>query len=207
MAFIDNTYFVGEITIPDIAGLNSNATALTQAIDQYEKEILISLLGYKLYSLLMADLDEDGKPQTEPYLSLVNGAEFDHVCDGETVLLKWNGLVNTDRQSLIAYYAYYKYVERQTTHLSGVGTILPGSEKGGRVSPVNKMINAWERMRELYGKLPPQTKRYYENYISCVAMYYPHDFNPSAYNYLLSNKESFPDWRFTPICGINIFGI
>ena len=202
MAFIDNTYFVGEIAIPNQTGTISNATAITQAIGQYEKEILISLLGYKLYSLLIADLSE-GEPQSQIYKDLVNGAEFE--ING--ILLKWNGLKNSDKQSLIAYYTYYKMIERETVHNSGIGAILAKGEKGNRVSPVNKMINAWDRMRELYGKLPPQTKRYYENYISCVAMYYPHDFNPSAYNYLLSNKESFPDWRFTPICGINIFGI
>ena len=65
--FIDSTYFVGEINIPNLVGTNSNATALAQAIAQYEEEILIDLLGYKLYSLLIADLDENKAPQTQIY--------------------------------------------------------------------------------------------------------------------------------------------
>lgn len=180
--FIDNTYFVGEIAIPNQTGTISNATAITQAIGQYEKEILISLLGYKLYSLLIADLSE-GLPQTQIYKDLVDGAEFEF----NGILLKWNGLKNSDKQSLIAYYTYYKMIERETVHNSGIGVILAKGEKGNRVSPVNKMINAWDRMRQLYGK--------------------PYDSEPSAYNFLLANKESYPDWRFTPIDGINIFGI
>ena len=205
--FIDNTYFVGEIEIPNKSGPISNATAITQAINQYEKEILISLLGYKLYSLLMADLGEDGKPQTQPFIDLINGAEFEHTFAGQTMTLKWNGLVNAEKQSLIAYYVYYKYVEREVTHMSGIGNILPGSEKGGRVSSVNKMVNAWDRMRELYGKFSPELRRYYERFNSHSGLYYIHDDQPSAYNFLFANKESYPDWRFTPIWGINAFGI
>jgi len=209
--FIDSTYFVGEINLPNT---RDNANSITQAIDQYEKEILIKLLGYKLYSLLIADLDVAKKPQSQIFKDLVNGAEFDHSFRNETILLKWNGLVNPECQSLIAYYIYYKYVEREVTHLSGIGTILPGSEKGGRVSSVNKMVNAWDRMRELYGKIPPEYKQYFNNYFGfygtqTMGIYSPFVFNfdPSAYNFLFANKESYPDWRFTPIWGINAFGI
>ena len=197
MAFIDNTYFVGEIAVPNQTGTISNATAIIQAIGQYEKEILISLLGYKLYSLLIADLDAEGLPQTQPFIDLVDGAEFE--ING--ILLKWNGLKNSDKQSLIAYYTYYKMIERETVHNSGIGAILAKGEKGNRVSPVNKMINAWDRMRELYGKSPKQ--------FDCIGYLTTTFFNfePSAHNFLFANKESYPDWRFTPIWGINSFGI
>ena len=68
MSFIDSTYFTGEIAVPGA----SSETGLTQAITQYEKEILIKLLGYKLYSLLIADLS-NGAPVTQKYIDLVNG--------------------------------------------------------------------------------------------------------------------------------------
>jgi len=112
--FIDSTYFVGEIAIPQAA----NDTALAQAITQYEKEILISLLGYKLYSLLIADCT-NYVPASQIYLDLVNGVEFDHVFNGETITLKWEGLKSL--QSLIAYYVFYKFVERDVTRLYGTG--------------------------------------------------------------------------------------
>jgi hypothetical protein len=104
MSFIDSTYFVGEINIPNAA----TETSLTQAITQYEKEILIKLLGYKLYSLLIADL-LNGVPQTQKYLDLVNGKEFTHYYNGGTYTIKWEGLKNTSLQSLISYYVFYNY--------------------------------------------------------------------------------------------------
>jgi len=208
MSFIDSTYFVGEINIPNLSGTNSNATAIAQAITQYEKEILIELLGYKLYSLLIADCTgEGGVPVTQIYIDLVNGAEFDLDYGGETVTLKWEGLKNTAKQSLIAYYTYYKYVEREVTHLSGVGVALTQTIKGTRASSVNKMCAAWERMRILYGIIPPNYKRFFDHPIKGDNISYVFNCDPSAYNFLFTNKTDYPDWIFTPQWNINQFGI
>jgi hypothetical protein len=203
--FIDSTYFVGEIQIPNVT---ANATAITQAINQYEKEILISLLGYKLYSLLVADCTL-GVPATQIYKDLVDGKEFTHA-SGELgdITLKWEGLKNTSLQSLIAYYVFYKYVERDVTRLYGTGVSMASSEKGfERVSPVNKLCNAWERMRELYGKIPPEYKPVYSR--PALGSSLPGTFNdePSAYNFLFANRTDYEDWIFTPLWNINAFGI
>jgi len=206
MSFIDSTYFVGEINIPNAATDTLTAAGLTQAIGQYEKEILISLLGYKLYSLLIADCTNN-IPASQIYLDLVNGVEFDHVYRGDTITLKWEGLKNTQLQSLIAYYVFYKYVERDITRLypAGVGV---SSEGNGwtKVSAVNKLINAWERMRELYGKIPFQYKEYY-GHNSDIVLNNTFNCDPSAYNFLYANKNNYPDWIFTPQWNINAFGI
>jgi hypothetical protein len=206
MSFIDSTYFVGEINIPNAATDTLTVAGLTQAIGQYEKEILISLLGYKLYSLLIADCTNN-IPASQIYLDLVNGVEFDHVYRGDTITLKWEGLKNTQLQSLIAYYVFYKYVERDITRLypAGVGV---SSEGNGwtKVSAVNKLINAWERMRELYGKIPFQYKEYY-GHNSDIVLNNTFNCDPSAYNFLYANKNNYPDWIFTPQWNINAFGI
>jgi hypothetical protein len=203
MAFIDSTYFVGEIAIPQAA----NDTGLTQTITQYEKEILLSLLGYKLYSLLIADLS-NGLPQTQIYIDLVNGKEFIHVLNGESILLKWEGFKNTALQSLIAYYIFYRFVERDIARLYGTGISMATVKDGWeRVSPVNKLCAVWERMRELYGKIPPELRMYYS--YSILGSELPRTFNsdPSAFNFLFANKTDYPDWRFTPLWNINAFGI
>jgi len=204
--FIDSTYFVGGINIPNLVGTNSNTTALAQAIAQYEEEILIDLIGYKLYSLLIADLDENKAPQSQIYKDLVNGAEFTHSFAGVETLLKWKGLKNASKQSLLAYYTFFKYVERDVTHLSGAGVILAKGEKGNRSSSVNKMINAWERMRKLYGLIPPQFKRDYD-YPMPLGFLGTFNSDPSAYNFLFANKANYPDWVFKPQWNINAFGI
>ena len=208
--FIDSTYFVGEAFIPN---LDKNTTNINQAIVQYEKEILIDLLGYKLYSLLIADLDNAGAPVTQIYINLVNGAEFTHSFRGEDILLKWEGLRNTAKQSLIAYYTFYQYVTRDVTHLSGVGVIKTPTGSSERASSVNKLCNAWERMRELYGVIPAEYKRYLGGYktemmpIPSASLPYTFNCDPSAYNFLFANKADYPDWRFTPKWNINAFGI
>lgn len=202
MPFIDSTYFVGEINIPD-AALDSS---LTQAISQYEREILISLLGYKLYAFLIADCTNN-VPATQKYLDLVNGVEFTQNYNGVDILLKWNGLKNTDLQSLIAYYVFYKYVERDTTRLKGSGVSMQTSnqqEQWVRVSPVDKMLNARDRMRQLYGIIPVGRKKHYSDTITPS---YAFNADPSAYNFLLAKTVDYPDWIFTPIWNINQFGI
>jgi len=207
MSFIDSSYFIGEINIPNVTA-SAVVTGLTQAITQYEKEILIMLLGYELYALLIDDLDGSGDPQTAIYTDLVDGAEFTHTINGEDITLKWEGLRNTAKQSLIAYYTYYKYVERDITHLSGSGISMSPEGKGWkRASSVNKMCAAWERMRDLYGKFPPQDRMYYKNSLTFDYITDVYDYSPSAYNFLFANKDDYPTWRFTPQWNINAFGI
>jgi hypothetical protein len=205
-SFIDSSYFVGEITIQNYSA-TAQVAPIAQAITQYEKEILISLLGYKLYSLLVADCTGvGGVPVTQKYIDLVNGAEFTHSFNGEDITLKWEGLKNTNKLSLIAFYTYYKYVERNVTHLAGSGTSIKPTEKGWtNASSMNKMINAWERMRELYGKVPTDYKE-----IKSIKGYGYNDVfdcEPSAYNFLYTNKADYPDWIFTPQWNINAFSI
>ena len=205
MTLIDSTYFVGEINIPTLPATD---TSLTQAIAQYEKEILISLLGYKLYSLLQADLVL-GLPQTQKYIDLVNGKEFSHTYGGNTYTIKWEGLVNSVKQSPIAYYVFFKYVERDVTRLYGTGVSMAESKEGWqRANPVNKMCAAWERMRELYGKIPPEYKPIYGNRpIVGTNMGSVFNIDSSAYNFLYANKTDYPDWIFTPLWNMNAFGI
>jgi len=196
MSFIDSTYLNGEIAYPN---LSDNATMLAAAITQYEKEILISALGYKLYSLLIADCS-NFVPATQKYKDLVDGKEFQHESiTGDTITLKWEGLKNTQKQSLIAYYVYYKLLERETIHLSDVGTLVLKSEGGERVSPYDKMIMAWDRLRELYGIFPAQSYSIYGNAAQKGEDFSIFNDDPSLFNFMYANKDNYPDWRFKPL--------
>lgn len=202
MSFITSSYFIGEIAIPNA----SSESSLTAAIAQYEKELLISLLGYKLYSLLIADLDMSGDAQTQKYIDLVEGKEFTHIYKGDEYTIKWEGLTNTVFQSPIAYYVFYKFVERDVTRLYGSGVSMATVGEGWqRVSPVNKLINAWERMRELYGRMPAQYND--SGPLRGTNLNNTYDLSPSSYNFLVANKDDYPDWIFTPIRNINAFNI
>ncbi len=204
-SFIDSTYFTGEIFIP---GASADAQ-LTQAIAQYEKEVLLKLLGYPLYKLLIADCTGVGDvPVTQKYIDLVNGAEFTHVYLDESYTLKWEGLKNSAKVSLITYYIYYKFVERHLTEYHGKAlTTLPKGKDWEKTNPVFKLSNVWNRMRELYGKVPLGYKNYFIHPV--LADDLPDTFNmdPSAYNFLYANKATYTEWIFTPFWNINAFGI
>lgn len=193
MSFIDKSYFVGEILITNKDHLQD---VIQQAIDQYEKEILISLLGYKLYNLMLAS------PDVEPYKSLIEGAEFDLTFEGEEQTLKWEGFKNSARESLCAYYTYYYYQKRTFVHNSGVGTVKAKAANAGVVSPYPKMVQAWNNMITLYGYFPNIWFKYRKTMLRPDGGLI---FNnaPSAYNYLCANISDFPDWFFTPIKPIN----
>lgn len=196
--FIDSIYFKGDILLTNKDAL---ATDITEAITRYEKEILISLLGYKLYKLMIAS------PTVEPYKSLIEGAEFELTFGGITQLQKWNGFKNTEKESLIANYVYYKYHERTFTKPSAINVVKPKAEAAETTTPVWKMVNAWNRMIELYG--------YFDNkyfWISGNTIIIPDgnficDNLPSAFNYISANIADFPDWIFTPLKPINPFMI
>jgi len=205
MAFIDSTYFTGEILIPGA----STDTQLSQAITQYEKEVLVKLLGYPLYTALIADCTgEGGIPVTQKYIDLVDGKEFTHIFLGKSYTLKWEGLKNSAKISLIAYYVFYKYVERHLVELHGKAlTVLPKGKDWEKANPTFKLCDVWNRMRELYGKIPPEYKSYFLHPV--LADDLPDTFNmdPSAYNFLYANKATYTEWVFTPLWNINAFGI
>jgi len=154
----------------------------------------------------MADCTDDS-PVTQIYKDLVEGAEFTHIYQGQEILMKWEGLQNTSKQSLIAYYVYFQYVQRDVTHLSGVGNIKTPAGTDQRASSVNKLCNAWERMRSLYGVVPPNYKPYFSYPIMGKNLPCVFNCDPSAYNFLFANRVNYPDWMFTPQWNINAFGI
>lgn len=204
MSFIDGSYFIGENLIPNIEAPND--VAINQAIEQYEKEVLLKLLGYSLFKAMNADLDGSGNPQEQRFVDLVDGSEFQHT-DGFAQTLKWEGFRNDQKLSLCADYVFYEYIKRTAQKISGVGNVDIKAENAQKVSPVQKLSSAWYRMRELYGIVPPHIK--WRNPVKGSDLSCVFDSRPSAYNFLFANKENYPEWVFTPIRanGVNILGV
>jgi len=197
MSFTTGAYFKNEIAIPNITndGGSTYDAAITAAIDKYESEIRIDLLGYELNKLLEADLD-GGIPQTERFINLVNGAEFTHPDTGQ--LLKWIGFVNTQKESMIAYYVYYNYVYYNNIHLSGVGSVDVQAENAKRISPFDKLEPAWKKFQRLYAGFDFDINECYfsENGILVDDLNGTFNTLPSAYNFLYANKDDYPEWVF-----------
>lgn len=87
MAFIDRSYFIGELNIP-----NKDQVAVQEQLDyfieKYEKEFLEQCLGYELYRDFMAGLT--GSPIDTKWNELLSGAAYSNRSSRPA---NWKGLV------------------------------------------------------------------------------------------------------------------
>lgn len=177
---IDITYFGFEITLPT----GSAYSDVPAFITRYEKEVLAELLGYELYKLVAASSETSGR-----LYDLINGKEYTIKLNGRDQIIKWNGLKNAAKISLIAYYVYYKYKQAKASLSSGTGEVKPKTENGAIAEMSMKAMEAWYRMRELYGYVGQE------------------DWKPSAYNFLKQYETTYPEWLFTEIGKVNAFDL
>ncbi len=145
---IDSTYFVGEISLPANV-LTGDLADISPYIVKYEREALIELLGYTLYKVLKVEIE--AASYTTKWDRLVNGHEYEITYLGDTHLVKWNGLINTELVSLLAYYIFNKYMRFHITHTSGFGELMQNAENATKTSPSTRMVNAWNRFIDLRG--------------------------------------------------------
>lgn len=155
---IDSTYFQGgEITIPGITNNNSGPSeAIQRFIDLYEKRVLISAMGYSLYSALEAEIDSKGGDLSllvAPWNNLVNGEDYSIEVAGETVPVRWNGLDNDEKDSFIAYYVYYHYWVENVIKTSNTGFQKPRTENTDNAETFWKLARIHnENFLDLYGQ-------------------------------------------------------
>ena len=144
MALIDSTYFTNDIN------LNIGAYSdLTQYIDKFEKEILIGLLGYTLYSEMMAAYAAlPGTPLPEKWDRLINGYTYDY----NGVTIRWNGLINSDKVSFLAYYVYCQYTKAHQFPQGQTGAVQPQNENSVVVDGIANHTAAWNRFVVEYNK-------------------------------------------------------
>ncbi len=129
MALIDNTYFVGEISLP--IGKYSD---LDLFIARLEPQFLKRALGYDLAKLV---INNDASVS-----NLITGAEFTQ----EEELMEWEGFANEIKQSVIAYYVYYYYLRSTVTFTTNTGEKKPDNENSTDATPAFKVMRAWNLM-------------------------------------------------------------
>lgn len=136
--FIDWTYFIRDITIPNIDASNAKNAPMLERLNsfilKYVPQCLTSILGYNLYKVL---LNESSQRVTD----LVYGVEY---VDYKGNTQFWQGLVQPPpRISLLANYVYWFFQESAAQQTTGTNTIVPKAEAGRIVSPIFKMTDAW----------------------------------------------------------------
>ena len=191
---IDSTYFIREITIPNLDKAGNSSTLDTDIVF-YEKEILMDALGYQLYSEFITAIE--GTP-AQKWIDLRDGAEFSFEYSGVTITRKWAGLKNSDKISLLAYYTYAMYLRKMHQQLTSIGTVVSQSENSMVVNGSDKFINAWNRFIEQYGEVPDGFDPYNESH------YIHFDDKPTLYNFLLAGD--YDNWIYTRREGLNAFG-
>lgn len=139
---IDNTYFIIDISLP----VDEISAELTSYITRFEKEILISSLGYDLYNQFATALA--GTPD-QKWVDLRDGKTY--VVDGITK--KWDGFINTDKKSLIAYYVYFQYLRYSSSYMATSGVKVSNSENSINISPIIKQVDAYNSCVDMVNEL------------------------------------------------------
>lgn len=137
MALINNSYFYGDLLIPQKSSAAVTAN-LNWFINQYEEKYLTEILGYELYRDFKAGI-EAATPDQQ-WIDLRDGKEF---TDRNGTLTKWKGLC-FGTYSPIANYVYYWYMRDSNTTTAGSGEVSANVSEP--VSPAFKMIRAWNQM-------------------------------------------------------------
>ena len=185
--------FINEINIP--ISDSTTTTAITNAITQYQPEVLQDLLGYSLYKAFMAGLSVNTPAQK--WINLRDGAEFSVTIGDETRLLKFDGV-----KPIIAYYVYLRYRNDNETFFSGQKQVKSETENSITADYDAAIVPVFNSFVRKYGIV--------DRYIFPLAnnSYYEHtNYLPSAYNFLLANISSYTGWVFTQKQFINEYGI
>lgn len=143
MSFLEDTYFRGELLIPNLhtfsgpSAVNNVIAAQQKLLDifisKYEKKFLTELLGYDLYEKFVKET---------------------HESDIKDVLPEWkmlkNKLFNSKEWiSPAANYVYYWYMANNMSSTSGIGEVRALTNNAELTSPIPKMIKAWNEMVDM----------------------------------------------------------
>lgn len=133
---IDYTFFVGDINIPNTSEAPVSED-LTELIEECQQELLIGVLGLRLYEAFDTGL---GEATVDPvWTDLRDGKKYDYYSERYW----YRGL-----KLPIAHYTYYCWAKKEASQTTGVGEAISKTENASRFSPFFKMVEAWNRMVE-----------------------------------------------------------
>ena len=217
MPITDTTYYQrGKKFIPDnnnlnteIAGVPNNGSELDYFITEYERELLIGALNITLYNELNTALVDLPNADVK-WQNLVEGTEY--VKDGVTY--RFDGLRGFNKDSMVAYYIFCKYLENDESYYSTTGVVKSKASNSEMFSPTRKYLDAWNLFLMKY-----QDEYMADNYSYFVDDYtglvvgidYYHSQEKKLLvtleTYLKDHETDFEGYNFTRYSGANSFGI
>jgi len=221
-------YYKGDIHIPNVVnpspGVNdiSNDSELKFFISEYEREVLIKLLGYNLYKEFSEqfDVDVNGQWTIKPaadqkWKDLLNGKEYTI----DTVTYNFRGLIFSEglgnsliNRSLLSYYVYYNFLSHDVDNYSSVGVQTETAKNATRVSAIPKAVNAWSKFYSL--AVGNYNQPYYitnSSGMTGIDWFGCDDGERSLYEFIndinLQTPDTYADWKPQRLENINQFGI
>lgn len=178
MSFINASYFVGNINIPNAADAPISSR-ITWFINKYEPEFLRLALGYELYAAFVAGIAAESPDQL--WLDLRDGKVYGGL-DGYTY--KYRGLIETlvppieaapeadppveavagVYESMIANYVYWQYEKSIATQSAGIGEVIVKAENADNASVRQKMVSAWNNMADAVREMHCFLNTFYQDY-------------------------------------------
>lgn len=190
---IDIDYFKGALQLPNIE--KDEESFIANYIERYEKEVLIKLLGNDLYQQVIENYDTE---VDDKWRDLVEGKDFIVTVSGIDYTVKWNGLINSEEISLIAYYVYYNYLDQNFQQTTGLGVGAQNMANATVITPNKKLVWAWNECRSLSG--------HYDYVTTGTSLSYT-SIEPTLFNFIINHIEDYTPWVYNPIKQMNVLGI
>lgn len=179
---INTSYFkfrplvIPAATLQPASGIDTPANVqLMDFINEKERCLLLSFLGFDQLNELFTQLNEDGTfidGALQKWVDLVNGKDV------------WKGLryeVFGNKVSLIAYYVYFYYVGQDAKYLSNTGVADLKAANSTKIAANDKQVMAWSEFLKMYG--------YNQNYTGLNYSFF-HNWNGTGMQWGSANNNS-----------------
>lgn len=209
MLYIDTTYFIKKLSIPNIVEPSSDAAIeLAIDIDRYVSQFLKQTLGNILFEELKINtIDGELIPLApQKWVNLVDGCNY--TIDNN--VYTWQGLRYSEGAFKVSLLANYVYLNQfQFTNNSMIGQIINVSKNAISQNPTEHLIDIWNEFVQMYqGEC---TNKHFTNYRNGVIFvdYYGNRENGyvSYLQFLKDNETDYPDFSADVIEYKNRFGL
>jgi hypothetical protein len=190
----DSSYFILDCNLPV-----AQIPEISYYITKFEPEILKKCLGESLYNEFISGLSSQSIAQK--WLDLRDGKTY--VNNGLTIV--WPGFKNAQKESLLTYFIYYKFLYFNGNFATTSGMRVANSENSRVTDSRNEQVFAYNKCLDLIGCEEENIKQNYQIIKLLI------NNKSTLYNFLKwsneQNSSTYPNWEFTKLEKINIFNI